>query len=66
MIEIHKKIVVDEHGQPQEVLIPWNEFKEIEEALGLDLGPEAIADLEQATSDRATGRADAYIDLDEL
>jgi PHD/YefM family antitoxin component YafN of YafNO toxin-antitoxin module len=66
MIEIHKKIVVDEHGQPQEVLIPWNEFQEIEEALGLDLGSEAINDLEQAQSDRAAGRMDAYIDLEDL
>jgi PHD/YefM family antitoxin component YafN of YafNO toxin-antitoxin module len=66
MLEIHKRIVVDENGEPQEVLIPWKEFKEIEEALGLDLDAEAVADLEQARSDRAAGKPDAYLDLDDV
>lgn len=66
MIEIHKRIVVDENGEPQEVLIPWAEFKEIEEALGLDLDAEAIADLEEARRDRDAGRTDAYSDLDDI
>jgi PHD/YefM family antitoxin component YafN of YafNO toxin-antitoxin module len=66
MIEIHKRIVVDESGEPQEVLIPWKEFKEIEEVLGLDLGAEGVADLEQARRDRAAGTPDAYVDLDDV
>ena len=31
MITLHKKIVVDEQGKPMEVIIPWDEYKELEE-----------------------------------
>lgn len=66
MMQIHKKIVIDEHGEPSEVLIPWEEFQALEEMLGLDLDGEAVADLEQARKDRTAGRTDAYVDLDDL
>lgn len=65
-MEIHKKIVVDESGEPQEVLIPWKEFQEIEEVLGLDLDASAVADLQQARQDREAGRTEAYVDLDDI
>jgi hypothetical protein len=42
MITIHKKIVLDEKGNPSEVIIPWEDFIEIEEALGLDLDEDTI------------------------
>jgi PHD/YefM family antitoxin component YafN of YafNO toxin-antitoxin module len=64
--QIHKRFVVDELGKPQEVLIPWEEFKEIEETLGLDLDATTRADLEQARRDRDEGRLEAYVGLDEL
>ena len=35
MIAIKKKIVVDERGNPQEVIISWAQFQELIEALGL-------------------------------
>ena len=44
---VHKKLVVDEQGNPTEVIIPWAEFVEIAELLGLDLNEEAVRDLEQ-------------------
>lgn len=66
MMNIHKKIVVDEHGEPQEVIIPWDEFQEIAEILGLDLDSEALDDLRQAREDREIGNQDAYIDLDSI
>jgi PHD/YefM family antitoxin component YafN of YafNO toxin-antitoxin module len=65
-MNIHKKIVVDEQGNPQEVIIPWDEFQEIAEILGLDLDSEALEDLRQAREDRETGNHEAYIDLDSL
>ena len=34
MMSIHRKIVVDEHGNPQEVIIPWDEFQGIAEIRG--------------------------------
>ena len=66
MITLHKKIVVDEQGKPMEVIIPWDEYKELEEILGLDLDQEAIEDLNQARKDRSRGKKDAYVDLDSI
>ncbi len=66
MIEIHEKLVVDKQGNPREVIIPWDEFQEIVEILGLDLDDKAIEDLHLAKKDREQGNKDAYIDLDEL
>lgn len=66
MLEIHKKTFFDEKGNPREVLIPWEEFREIEEALGLDLSAEEVADLRQARADRESSGTDAYVDLEDL
>jgi PHD/YefM family antitoxin component YafN of YafNO toxin-antitoxin module len=51
MIAIRKKIVVDERGRPQEVIISWAQFCELSEALGLDLDKKAKADLRAARRD---------------
>ncbi len=66
MIEIHKKIVVDENGNPMEVIIPWNKYNEIEELLGLDLDKSAIEVLKQAQIDRTSKKKDAYLELDTI
>ena len=66
MLTIHKKLVVDEHGAPQEVILPWDEYRQIEELLGLDLDSEAIADLEEAAKNRESGTAGASVDLDAI
>lgn len=66
MITIHKKLVVDKHGKPMEVIIPWDEYKEMEELLGLDLDEGAISDLKQAQKDRTSGKKEAYVDLDSI
>ncbi len=66
MLVIQKKIVVDEQGRPQEVLIPWEQYQQISEMLGLDLDEEAIADLRQGQRDRATGNREAYVKLAEI
>ena len=66
MVTVHKKIIVDEKGKPTEVIIPWKEYKEIEELLGLDLDKKAIEDLRQAKKDREKGKKDAYVELDSM
>lgn len=66
MITINKKLIVDENGKPKEVIIPWEEYKEIEEILGLDLDETAIEDIRQAQKDRTNGKKDAYLDLDSI
>ena len=47
MLTIHKKVVIDDQGNPLEVIIPWEEYQEIAELLGLDLSDEAVEDLKQ-------------------
>ena len=66
MLTVHKKLVVDEEGKPYEVILPWEEYRQIEELLGLDLDSDAIADLEEAAKDREAGTRGAYVDLDAL
>ena len=66
MLTLEKKLVVDEAGNPTEVIISWKDFLIIEELLGLDLDAEAIDDLETARQDREKGNVDAYIDLDDI
>ena len=66
MIDIHKKIVTDEHGQPSDVIIPWDEFQEIVELLGIDLDEKAVGDLRQARKDREGGNISAYTNLDDI
>ena len=64
MIAIQKKIVLDEHGVPLEVIIPWAQFCELSEALDLD--EEAIADLREARRDWESGDRAAFVPLSEL
>jgi len=66
MITVHKKIVLDGKGKPTEVIIPWVEYREIEELLGLDLDKTAIEDIRQARKDRESGNVGAYLDLDAI
>jgi len=66
MTVIPKKIVVDEKGNPTEVIIPWAQYCEWMEALGLDLDPEAVADLRAAREDWQKGDPAAFKLLSEL
>jgi hypothetical protein len=66
MTAIQKKIVVDEAGNPQEVIIPWAQFCELVEELGLDLDEEAATDLRAAQNDWKSGNATAFKPLSEL
>lgn len=48
MITIEKRIVVDEQGNPQQVLISWEDYQMIEEMLGLDLEEPVVEQLRRA------------------
>ena len=63
MTAIQKKIVIDEHGHPQEVIIPWAQYCELCEELGLDLDADAIADLREAKRDWESGDRSAFVPL---
>jgi hypothetical protein len=66
MSVVPKKIVVDEHGKPLEVIIPWSAFCEIAETMGWDLDAEAEADLRETRRDLEAGKSDAFIPLSSL
>jgi len=66
MTAIQRKIVFDEHGAPLEVIIPWEQFCELSEALGLDLEAKTIANLREAKHDWESGNHAAFIPLSDL
>lgn len=66
MTAIQKKIVVNERGEPQEVIIPWAQFCEMSEALGLDLDKAEQAELREALDDSIARRSEAFTPLDQL
>ncbi len=63
---INKKYIVDEQGNPKEVIIPVEDFRKIEELLGWDLDEEAVQQLREARRDREKANKEAYIDLDSI
>jgi len=63
---INKKFIVDESGNPREVVLLLEDFQKIEEMLGLDLDDEAVADLRKAQKDRQSGHKNAYVDMDSI
>jgi len=66
VIRIQKKIVVNERGEPQEAIISWKQFCEIEEALGFDLDEDAKTDLRAARRDLRQGKFDAFVPLSKI
>jgi len=66
MLSIQKKLVVDERGQPQEVIISWEQYQQIIEMLGLDLDEAAKAELREARRDRIAEKRDAYVTLNAI
>jgi len=65
-MNISKKYIVDEHGNPKEVVILLEDFRKIEELLGLDLDNEAVKQLHEARKDREKGNKSAYVELDSV
>jgi len=65
-MHINTKFIVDEQGNPKEVIIPVEDFRKIEELLGWDLDEEAVQQLREAKRDRERGNKEAYQDLDSI
>jgi hypothetical protein len=65
-MDINKKYIVDEHGNPKEVIIPIEDFRKMEEFLGWDLYDETVQQLRETKRDREKGNKEAYIDLDSI
>ncbi len=62
-MNINKRYIVDEEGNPKEVIIPLDDYKKMEELLGWDLDDETIKQLHEAKKDRDSGNKVAYVDL---
>ena len=65
-MEINKRYIVDEQGNPKEVIIPVEDFRKIEELLGWDLDDKAVKQLREARRDREKGNKEAYVALDSI
>ena len=65
-MNVNKRYIVDEKGNPKEVIIPVEDFRKIEELLGWDLDDEALHQLREARRDRENGNKDAYVALDSI
>lgn len=63
---IEKRFIVDEQGNPKEVVISLEDFKRIEELLGWDLDDTAIEQLQEARRDRESGNKEAFVDLESI
>ena len=63
---IVKKVVINEQGTPIEVILSWKTFRQIAEALGLDLDGEAKADLRETQRDLAKRNRKAFVALSSL
>jgi hypothetical protein len=54
-MNINKRYIVDEQGNPKEVIIPMDDFRKIEELLGWDLDYKTVQQLREARKDRENG-----------
>ena len=66
MLAIRKKIVVDQRGNPREVIISWAQFQEMSEALGLDLDTKAKTDLRATLRDWKKGNSAVFKPLSSM
>ena len=66
MNAIAKKIVTDEHGKPLEVIIAWDDYQDLAERLGWDLGEEEAADVREALADWRSGDRASFVPLSDL
>ncbi len=65
-VTITKKLVLDEKGNPSEVLIPYEQFVELAETYGLDLDEREQEELREALADSKARNRDAFIPADEV
>jgi PHD/YefM family antitoxin component YafN of YafNO toxin-antitoxin module len=61
-MNINKRYIVDEDGNPTEVIIPLDDYRKMEELLGWDLDDETINQLRKAKNDLNKGNKEAYVD----
>ena len=65
-VTITRKLVLDEKGNPSEVLIPYEQFVELAETYGLDLAENEQNELREALADSKARNRDAFIPAEEV
>jgi hypothetical protein len=63
---ITRKIVVDDKGEPTDVIIPYGQFVEMVEAFGLDLEQSAQEELREAMGDCREKRRENFVSAAEV
>ena len=63
---IDKKIVVNEAGEPVEVIIPYDQYLDFVESFGLDMTPGEQDELREARTDIVRKNKEAFVSLDEV
>lgn len=61
---INSQILLGEDGKPSAVQIPYDQFVEIAETLGLDLTDSEAEELRGALADSRAGRRETFVSLD--
>jgi len=64
--KLEKRILFNEAGEPEVVMIPYEKFVEFIEAHGLDLTEEERESVKEARRDIASGNREAFVSHDEL
>ena len=63
---ITQRIVLDEKGEPSEVLIPYDQFQALSEMYGWDLDETEESELREALADSRAGNRDAFVPASEI
>ena len=66
MPAIAHKLIVDEKGQAQEVILSMETFVHIQELLGADLDGREEEELREALDDSLRGERSAFVSLEDL
>ncbi len=63
---INQRIVLDEKGEPSEVIIPYAQFQELSERYGWDLDDVEEEELREAIADSDTGNREAFVSASDI
>ncbi|MBU2447479.1 MAG: hypothetical protein KJ666_18150 [Bacteroidetes bacterium] len=68
-MNLHANFIIDSEGKPISVVLPYNEYQDLIESLGLDLSKEEIEAIEKAKfirSNKPDPIDDEYISLNNV
>lgn len=63
---ITQRIVLDEKGEPSEVLIPNDQFQALSDMYGWDLDETDESELREASADSRAGNREAFVPASEI